>query len=173
MTDPRKAALEALNKVEWCEPSCDGAVSAGFDCDDASDFLTKHHEVIRAALTSPAPMVSSEDVRAAFEIAYGAAWSKDDFATFANGMYNLKPDTDYHEPMQMHNEINQDWIAFQKGYGYASTAMGVENEKMRTALEKFANSENWMRNKMFDVNGTNFIGLTTAQKALTQPGEKS
>ena len=52
---PNEKALLALNECEWIDDySGDGhylTSSSGYDCDDASDFLTKYHQVIREALT--------------------------------------------------------------------------------------------------------------------------
>ena len=50
-----EAALAALKKVEWIEAdSMDGHSlgKSGFDADEASDFLTAHHETIRKLLTA-------------------------------------------------------------------------------------------------------------------------
>ena len=50
-------ALDALKKCEWIEADISEGHylgQCGYDCDDASDFLTKHHETIRTLLRAAA-----------------------------------------------------------------------------------------------------------------------
>ncbi len=132
------------------------------------------------SLKTPTPPASSpvvpdgskgtEDVagqcRAEFEEAYGAAWEKSDFATFDRGMYHLSPSKDTMDPYEYHKELNQDWIAFRKGWESAlqsAPGKGVDAEVIKKVVKALDSAFFFSGNVMKDKHIQEALALLTAE----------
>lgn len=64
----RQAALDALAKVDYHPRSIDdGHYDAGYDQEQAGEFLDKHIKTVYAALLAPEQTVTDDEVREAVE----------------------------------------------------------------------------------------------------------